>query len=54
MKKTSSTSRAVAEERHDVSSKSTMDEMADAITGGNDIGLWASGQPIYLKKIREY
>jgi len=22
----------------------------DAITGGNDIGLWASGQPIYRKK----
>jgi len=35
------TSGAAAEERQDVSSKSTIDEMADAITGGNDIGLWA-------------
>jgi len=34
-------SSAVAEEHHDVSSKSTMNEMADAITGGNHIGLWA-------------
>ena len=32
---------AVANERQDVSSKSTIDEMADAITGGNDNGLWA-------------
>ena len=37
----SSTSSAVAEERQDVSSKNTIDEMAEAITGGNDIGLWA-------------
>jgi len=35
------TSSAVAEERQDVSSKNTIDEMADVITGGNDIGLWA-------------
>jgi len=35
----SSTSSAVAEERQDVSSKNTIDEMAEAITGGNDIGL---------------
>jgi len=35
------TSRAVAEECQDVSSKNTIDEMADVITGGNDIGLWA-------------
>ena len=35
-------SSAVTEERQDVSSKNTIDEMADAITGGNDtIGLWA-------------
>jgi len=34
------TSNAVAEERQDVSSKNTTDEMADAITGGNDAGLW--------------
>ena len=33
------TSSAVAEERQ-VSSKSRIDEMADTITGGNDIGLW--------------
>ena len=35
------TSSAVAEEHQNVSSKHTIDEMADAITGGNDIGLWA-------------
>jgi len=34
------TSSAVAEDRQDVSSKNTIDEMADAITGGNDIGFW--------------
>jgi len=34
-------SSAVAEERQDVSSKDTIDEMADAITGGKDIGLCA-------------
>ena len=34
-------SSAVAEERQDVSSKHTADEMADAFTGGNDMGLWA-------------
>jgi len=33
------TSSGVTEERQDVSPKHTMDEMADAITGGNDIGL---------------
>ena len=33
------TSGAVAEERQEVSSKSTIDEVAGAITGGNDIGL---------------
>ena len=37
---------AVANERQDASSKSTIDEMADAITGG-----WPSGQPIYREKI---
>ena len=30
---------AAAEERQDVSSQNTIDEMANAITGGNDIGL---------------
>jgi len=35
------TSSAAAEERQDVSSKDKIYEMADAITGGNDIGLWA-------------
>jgi len=34
-------SSAVVEKRQDVSSKNTIDEMADAITGDNDIGLWA-------------
>ena len=32
-------SSAVAEERQDVSSKNTMDDMADAINGGSGIGL---------------
>ena len=35
------TSSAVAEECQEVSQKSKIDEMANAITGGNDIGLWA-------------
>jgi len=35
------TSSAVVEERQDVSAKNTIYEMADAITGGNAIGLWA-------------
>jgi len=35
------TSSAVAEERQDVSSKNTIDEMANAITAGNDSDLWA-------------
>jgi len=35
------TNSAVTEERQDVSSKNTIDEVADAFTGGNDIGLWA-------------
>jgi len=47
----SSTSGAAAEERQEVSSKNTMDEMSEAITGGNDIGLWASTIP---EKKREY
>jgi len=34
-----STSGAVAEEHQEVSSISTIDEMADPIIGGNDIGL---------------
>jgi len=34
------TSSAVAEERQDVLSKNAIDQMADAITGGNDIDLW--------------
>ena len=33
------TSGAVAEESQEVSSENTIDEMADAITGDNDIGL---------------
>ena len=48
--RSSLTSSAVAEERQDVSSKNTMNEMADAITGGNDIGSGPSDQPIYRKK----
>jgi len=45
------TSSAVAEERQDASSKNTTDEMADAITGGNDISLWPAN---ILKKLGEY
>ena len=40
------TSSAVAEERQEISSKSTIDEIADAITGGNDIGLLSASRPI--------
>ena len=50
----SSTSSAVAEERQDVSSKNTIDRMADAITGGNDIGLWALCPANIPEKMREY
>ena len=39
------TSSAVAEERQDVSARNTIDEMADAITGGNDVGLWPPNIP---------
>ena len=48
------TSSAVAEERQDVSSKNTLDEMADAITGGNDIGLWALWPANIPEKMQEY
>jgi len=34
------TNSSVAEERQQVSSKNAIDEMADANTGGSDIGLW--------------
>jgi len=44
------TSSAVAEDRQDVSSKNTIDKIADPTTEGNDIGLRASGQSIYRKK----
>jgi len=40
----SSTSGAAAE-RQDVSPKSTIDELAGAITGGKDINLWSSNIP---------
>ena len=36
------TSCAAAEKLQDVSSKNTIDELADAVTGGNGIGLWSS------------
>ena len=39
------TSGAAAEERQEVSSKNTIDELSDAITGGKDIGLWSSNVP---------
>ena len=44
------TSNAVAEERQDVSSKNTMNEMANTITGGNDIRLWVLCPTNILKK----
>jgi len=45
------TSGAVAEERQEVSSENTIDELADAITGDKDIGLWLCNIP---ENIREY
>jgi len=48
-----SASSAVAEEHQDASSKNTIDDIADAITGGNDIGLrslWPVNVP---EKMRE-
>jgi len=43
------TSDAVAEERQAVLSRNTIDELADAITGDKDIGLWSS-KIAYRKK----
>ena len=40
-----------AEERQEVSSKSTIDELSDVITEGNDIGLWSPNIP---EKMREH
>jgi len=40
-----STSGATAEERQEVPSENTIDELSDAITGGRDIGLWSSNIP---------
>jgi len=45
------TSCAAAEKLQDVSSKNTIDELADAVTGGNGIGLWSSK---LSEKMREY
>ena len=45
------TSGAAAEERQDISSINTIDELSDAITGGIYIGLWSSNTP---EKTREY
>jgi len=50
----SSLTSSAAEERQDVSSKNTIDEMADAITGGNDIGLWALWPANIPEKMQEY
>ena len=47
------TSGAVAEERPDVSSQNTIDEVAGAITGGNDIRLWALWPAIVPDKTLE-
>jgi len=43
--RSSLTSGAVVEERQEVSSKNTMYEIAEAITTGNDIGLWEANTP---------
>jgi len=40
-----------AEERQDVSSINTIDELSNAITGGKYVGLWSSNIP---EKTREY
>jgi len=40
--RSSLTSGVAAEERKEVSSKNTIDELSGAITGGKDIGLWSS------------
>jgi len=45
------TSGAAAEERQEVVSKNTIDELSDAITGGKDICLRSSNTP---GKMREY
>ena len=52
--RSSLTSNAVAEERQDVSSKNTTDEVANAITRGNDIGLSALWPANIAGKMREY
>ena len=52
--RSSLTSNAVTEERQDVSSKNTTDEMADAVTGSNGIGLWALWPANIPEKTREY
>jgi len=48
------TSSAVAEERQELSSKDTIYEMADAITGGNDTGLCALWPVSIPEKTQEY
>ena len=45
------TSGGAAKERQEVSSKNTIDELSEAITGCKDIGLWSSNIP---EKMREY
>jgi len=50
-KRPSLISDAAAEERQEVSSKNTTDELPDAITGCKDIDLWSSNIP---EKMREY
>ena len=45
------TSGALAEERQDVSSKGTVDKMADVITGSNQIGLESGHIPEKCRNI---
>ena len=52
--RSSLTSSAVTEERQDVSSKNTIDEMTDAIIVGNTIDFWALWPANTSAKVREY
>jgi len=48
---TSSLTSGILAEHQEVSLKKTIDEVADATTGGNDIGLWPANIP---EKMQEY
>jgi len=44
------TTNAVAEERQEVSSKNTIDELSDGITGVNDVRFWSSNLPEEMRE----